>query len=169
MEKPARLNKIESYGQAGEELDRALDRFPMEMWGFKPGPDDWSIHEIIIHITDSEANSYVRCRRFIAEPGKTLMAYDESGWAQRLNYMSQDFQGAIALFKLLRQSSYQLIRNLPESVWSNAASHPESGDMNLEDWLEIYERHVREHVGQMETVYHAWQEREQTGMKDETI
>jgi hypothetical protein len=156
METEARNNKIESYGRAGEELDQALERFPTKMWGVKPGPADWSIHEIIIHITDSEANSYVRCRRFIAEPGEPLMAYDESGWARRLGYPSQDVQGAVALFKLLRQSSYQLIKHLPDTVWAHSAYHPENGDMTLEDWLDVYERHVREHVAQMESVYAAW-------------
>ncbi len=95
---------------------RHLERFPKRMWRFKPSPKDWSIHEIIIHITDSEANSYVRCRRFVAEPGETLMAYDENGWAERLSYLEQDFEQAVALFKLLRASSYHLIKDLPEAV-----------------------------------------------------
>lgn len=72
-----RLHKIESYGNAHAELVAALQRFPRDMWTFKPSPDRWSIHEIVIHIADSEANSYVRCRRFIAEPDTDLMAYDE--------------------------------------------------------------------------------------------
>jgi hypothetical protein len=160
MQNEARAKKIESYGTAGDELDSALKRFPKKMWRFKPSPTDWSIHEIIIHITDSEANSYVRCRRFVAEPGETLMAYDENGWAQRLSYQGQDFEQAVTLFKLLRASSYHLIKDLPEAVWSHSAYHPESGEMTLSDWLDIYERHVREHVQQMEGVYRAWQTQE---------
>ncbi len=60
---------IESYGKAYDLLTEALKKYPKEMWQWKPAADKWSIHEIIIHITDSEANAYVRCRRFIAEPG----------------------------------------------------------------------------------------------------
>ena len=35
-------------------------------------PDRWSIHEIILHLADSEATCYVRCRHFIAEPGSSV-------------------------------------------------------------------------------------------------
>lgn len=69
-----RHEKIELYGRAAELLTEAVARFPKTMWQYQSEVDDWTIHEILIHITDSEANSYVRCRRFIAEPGKTMEA-----------------------------------------------------------------------------------------------
>ncbi len=107
-----RLKKIESYGNAHTKLLEALQQFPQEMWLFKPAPDDWSIHEIVVHITDSgEVNSYVRCRRFIAEP-----------------------------------------------VWATTVYHPENGAMSMDDWLNVYERHVPEHIEQMQDCYQAWLE-----------
>jgi hypothetical protein len=72
MEQQERLQKIESYGNAYSVLVEALKQFPPEMWQFRPSLDQWSIHELIVHIADSEANSYIRCRRFIAEPGEPL-------------------------------------------------------------------------------------------------
>jgi len=39
------------------------------MWQYRPAPDRWTIHEIVVHIADSEANSYIRCRRCLAEKG----------------------------------------------------------------------------------------------------
>ena len=151
-----RLKKIESYGNAYAELVDALQQFPQEMWMFKPAPDRWSIHEIIIHIADSEANSYVRCRRFVAEPGEGVMAYDENRWAEALRYHAQSTEEAVELFKWLRLRSYRLIQSMPESVWSNTVLHPENGVMTMDDWLDVYERHVREHVGQMRANYADW-------------
>ena len=97
-----RQQKIESYGSAHAKLAEALQQFPKEMWQFRSSPDDWTIHEIVVHITDSEVNSYIRCRRFIAEPEKPLMAYDEERWAKSLDYHSQSTDDALALFKWLR-------------------------------------------------------------------
>lgn len=151
-----RLHKIESYGNAHAELVAALQRFPRDMWTFKPSPDRWSIHEIVIHIADSEANSYVRCRRFIAEPDTDLMAYDEMRWSRMLHYHDQRTEDAVELFRWLRLQSYHLIRLLPESVWAHTAFHPESGTMTLDAWLDVYERHVRDHVEQMQSNYDAW-------------
>ena len=153
-----RLQKIESYGNAHAQLVEALERFPKEMWRFRPSPDRWSVHEIVVHIADSEANSYIRCRRFIAEPGNTVMAYDENRWAEALRYHDQSADEAVELFKWLRLRSYQLIKALPEPAWSNTVYHPENGSMTLDDWLDVYERHVREHVEQMQANYAAWLE-----------
>lgn len=153
----SRQQRIELYGRAGTLLTEALQRFPREMWHYRPAPNDWTIHEIVVHITDSEANSYVRCRRFIAEPGEPLMAYDENQWARALNYGEQDAETAVSLFKWLRQSSYQLIQNLPDSIWQHQAYHAENGTMQFADWLDTYARHVPEHIEQMERIFKQWQ------------
>jgi len=156
MTQAERLRKIESYGKAHAELVEALRQFPREMWTIKPSPDRWSIHEIVIHIADSEANSYVRCRRFVAEPGERVMAYDEMRWAGALRYHDQSTEEAVELFKWLRLRSYRLIKSLPEAVWSNTVFHPENGVMTMDDWLDVYERHVREHVEQMQANHAFW-------------
>lgn len=151
-----RAQKIESYGTAYTQLTEAIKQFPREMWHFKLSPDDWSIHETIVHITDSEANSFVRCRRFIAEPGEAVMAYDENRWMRALHYDTQSTEDAVELFKMLRLATYKLIKTLPDSVWSNTVYHPENGTMTLDDWLDVYERHIPEHVSQMQRNYEAW-------------
>ncbi|VAW31192.1 hypothetical protein MNBD_CHLOROFLEXI01-4802 [hydrothermal vent metagenome] len=157
MNQAKQEQRLTLYGQAHTLLSNALQRFPKEMWHYRPASDDWTIHEIVVHITDSEANSYVRCRRFIAEPGELLMAYDENRWARVLNYGEQDVETAVSLFKWLRQSSYQLVRNLPETVWQHQAYHPESGQMRFADWLDTYSHHVPEHIEQMERIFQQWQ------------
>lgn len=147
---------ISLYGNAHELLIHALKEFPREMWQFKPEPEKWSIHEIIIHITDSEINSYSRCRCFIAEPGKTIMAYDQDQWAISLKYHQQSTGDALELFKFLRQASYNLISSLPEETWNNQIFHPENGIMKMDDWLQMYADHIPIHIRQMQRVYEAW-------------
>ncbi len=156
MDPEKRKGKLESYGNAAQELDAALKRFPREMWQFRDEHGCWSIHEHVVHITDSEVNSYVRCRRLVAEPGLDLMAYDENQWASALDYHSIETEGAVELFRVLRRQTHELIRNLPESAWSNTCYHPENGDMTLDDWLDVYERHVAEHVEYMRQNYEEW-------------
>lgn len=151
-----RQSKIESYGRAHQRLISALRDFPREMWAYRPDDNDWTIHEILVHIADSEANSYVRCRRLIAEPGSEVLGYDEAGWARRLRYHDQSADVALELFAALRRSTYELIRDLPKDVWSNTVIHSESGRMTFDEWLDTYERHVPEHIAQMRAVYETW-------------
>ena len=152
-----RQRKIEAYGQAYQILSAALAQFPRDMWQYRPAPDRWTIHEIVIHITDSEANSYIRGRRFIAEPRTQISAYDEMRWATALAYHEQSTEAALELFKWLRSSSYDLIKSLPAEVWSNTLDHPEVGTMTMDDWLDTYERHIPDHIAQMQAVYEAWE------------
>ncbi len=112
-----RKAKIQSYATAHQQLLSALQGFPEKMWQFRPAPDRWTIHEIIVHIADSEANSYIHCRRFLAEPGSTVLGYDESKWARDLHYHDQSTEESLELFKWLRRKSYTLIKDLPETVW----------------------------------------------------
>ena len=159
MNDAQRKEKIVFYGQAADLLTEALAKFPREMWQYRSAVDDWTIHEIVVHITDSEANSYVRCRRFIAEPGEQLMGYDENQWAKVLNYHQLDVDTAVSLFKWLRQSSYELIQTVADDVWQHEAYHSESGQMTFDDWLDTYTNHVPDHIAQMERIYAAWQAR----------
>lgn len=151
-----RTQKIAHYGNAYNLLTEALARFPREMWHFRSTPDDWTIHEIVVHITDSEANSYIRARRLIAEPGSTLMGYDEMQWARALDYPHLSTEDAVELFRWLRGNTHKLIQTVPEAVWQHTGYHTESGPMTLEDWLDIYARHVPEHIAQMERVWEVW-------------
>lgn len=156
MTNPERQSKIAAYGAAHERLLGALRQFPKEMWRYKPGPERWSIHEIIVHLADSEANSYVRCRRFVAEPGGRVLGYDENRWGDALNYHGQDPEDALELFRLLRRMSYELVKDLPDAVWSNTVDHSENGIMSMDDWLGIYTDHVTQHIQQMQATHAAW-------------
>jgi hypothetical protein len=156
MNKAERQRKIESYGNAYQVLVEAIRNFPVEMWQFRSAPDSWTIHEIIVHITDSEANSFARCRKIIAEPGSTVMSYNEPEWAKALTYHGQSTEEALELFKCLRRASYKLIQKLPDSAWLYSIEHPENGTMTLDDWLSVYEDHIPAHVAQMRNVYEEW-------------
>lgn len=158
-----RQAKIDSYGKAYNLLIEALERFSREMWQYRPAEDQWSIHEIVVHIADSEANSYVRCRRFLAEPGETLMAYDEMRWGRELDYLDQNPEDALALFRWLRKLSYDLIKTAPEEVWSRECYHPEDGMITMDDWLDTYQRHIPDHISQMESIHQSWLEGQRYG------
>jgi hypothetical protein len=160
MKKEERKQFIESYGMAYSTLVEALKEFPLEMWQWKPDPGKWSVHEIIIHITDSEANSYIRCRRFIAEPGSGVYGYDQDKWADALNYHGQSADDALELFKWLRKASYDLIKTVDDKTWDTATvGHSEYGVMSFEQWLKMYEEHIPVHIKQMKRNLEAWKKR----------
>jgi hypothetical protein len=49
-----------------------------------------------------------------------------------------------------------LIKGLPAATWANTVYHPENGTMTFEGWLDTYDRHVPDHVEQMQKTYDEW-------------
>ncbi len=148
---------IERYGKTADLVEKAVEQFPEEMWTWKPPDGKWSIHENLIHLADSEANSYIRCRRFFAEPGSTVFGYEQDIWAKELKYHSLPARRALALFSSLRLMTYELLKIMPEEKWGNTIYHTENGEMNFIDWLKYYENHT--HIGQMNRVFAMWKKR----------
>lgn len=159
MEKNERDELIEKYRTAFGEFEAALKVIPKEAWLFKPAPEEWSVHQVIIHLADSETNSYLRARRLIAEPGGMLMAYDQDVWANNLDYHKENTDDALEITRLVRKMTYALIKDLPDEVWANTAAHPEyPGPYPFEKWLRIYSNHPRDHAGQVTENYRLYKE-----------
>lgn len=157
MDAKERAQKIELYGKGFELLIETLSVIPRQAWKFKPAPAEWSIHEIIIHLADSESNSALRARLLAVEPGRALMAYDQDKWALMLNYHDQDVDDALQVTKYARLTTYKWLKTLPEEVFSHAVIHPEYEEpYTFEKWLVLYSEHIPGHVLQIKAVYDAW-------------
>jgi len=152
--------KIEQYGRGFGRLTAALAEVPKEAWLFRPAPDEWSVHEIIVHMADSESMSALRARKLIAEPGSTLMGYDEANWADILDYKEQSAEDALEIIRLARQSTYELLKRQPDEVFTHSVIHPEypATPYTFEGWLNIYARHIPDHIDQLKRSYQAWVE-----------
>nr|AOR51103.1 putative metal-dependent hydrolase YfiT [uncultured bacterium pAW1] len=155
---PDHKAKLETFRTAPEDFARALQSLPREMWQFKPSPERWSVHEIAVHIADSEANSYIRFRKLIAEPGAPLLPYDQDRWANTFQYHERSVEDYQALFGLLRKLSHDLLAAQPESVFANSTTHLEYGTMTLQWYFEYVIAHTPKHIGQMQRNYEAWKE-----------
>jgi len=157
-----RKEKIEEYGRGYELFAAALSGISREAWEFKPAPNEWSVHEVIIHMADSESIGAARARKLIAEPGSTLMPYDETGWAVKLHYAEQNLEDALQTFRLARQTTYDLLKMIHDDVFEHQVFHPEmvhpeyGEHYTLDKWLYIYIDHIREHIEQVQKTYQAW-------------
>jgi hypothetical protein len=157
MNREERLEKIEQYHQGYGLLGAALTEVPKEAWEFKPSPDDWSVHEIVIHMADSESMAALRARKLIVEPGSTLMGYEEAKWAPALNYQKQDLDDALQIIRLARLTTYDLLRGLPDEVFNHSVTHPEYKEpYTFDQWLNIYSRHIPDHIEQIKKNIELW-------------
>ena len=154
-----RNKKIELYGKGFDMLVHVLQDIPREMWQFRPAPGEWSIHEVIIHLADSESNAALRARKLIVEPGGTLMGYDQEQWATQLDYHEQDLEDALDAVRLARKTTYQLLKKQPDEIFEHIVILPEySEPYTFENWLNIYSAHIPGHIEQIMNNYKIWRD-----------
>lgn len=157
MDANERNEKIELYGQGFELLVAALKEIPLEAWKFKPEPSEWSVHEVLIHLGDSETNAALRARKLIVESGGLLMGYDQDKWAVELNYHDQNTDDALQVTKFARLTTYNLLKTLPDEVFTHSVRHPEYEEpYTFEQWINIYAAHIPGHIEQIQNNYALW-------------
>jgi hypothetical protein len=113
--------------------------------------EGWSPRQVIHHVADSEAQSYARLRRLIAEPGTQIQGYDEGKWAENstLGYEVTDVAASIEVFAAVRKSSYLLLQRLSEEQLENTCIHSESGEYSVKSWIQTYSNHPLDHADQI--------------------
>ena len=114
-------------------------------------PDGWSARQVVHHVADSEAQSYARLRRLLAEPGSVIQGYDEDAWAKhpKLGYETLPIDHALAVFTAVRAASADLLDGLEPADLELHGMHTERGRITVMDWLQTYSNHPREHAEQL--------------------
>lgn len=159
MNREERDEKIELYGRGYDLLRAALTEIPREAWLFKPEPQEWSVYEVLIHLADSESNAALRARKLIVEPGGTLMGYDQDRWAAELDYHDQSYEDALEIVRLVRKTTYELLKKQPDEVFEHAVKHPEYEEpYTFEQWIDTYSAHIPGHIEQIRNNYKLWRD-----------
>jgi hypothetical protein len=124
-------------GAAGSEVD------------FRPGPGEWSVRQIVAHLADSEIVGAERFRRVVAEDNPTLLAFDESAWAERLDYQRRKPSASLETFRRTRAENYELLKDLSPESFERRGNHTELGPVSLLGLLKTYAEHAESHTQQI--------------------
>jgi hypothetical protein len=114
--------------------------------------EGWSARQIIHHLADSEAQSYARLRRLVAEPdGSLMIGYDENLWAAspKLAYDSAPVENSLAVFAAVRAGSLEVLKRLEESDLEKFGEHNEMGRFSIALWFKSYTKHPLDHGDQL--------------------
>ncbi len=134
--------------RAFEEQVSALDHAKLDA----KHPEGWSPRQVIHHLADSEAQSYARLRRLVAEPeGSIIQGYDEGAWAAHpaLGYESDPLETPLAVFSAVRAGSRAGLQHLSEADLARYGEHSERGKFTIDDRLRVYAKHPADHGEQL--------------------
>src|SRR2546423_1315549 len=131
------LLAVATTGAAGPELD------------FKPKENSWCVRQVVCHLTDAEAVNVMRLRQVIAEDTPTLQGFNGDRWAETLDYGRRKVSQAIETFRRLRTENYELLKGMPEAVFSRKGHRTDIGSVTLFDLVKNTAAHTEEHVRQI--------------------
>lgn len=147
---------IEEYGRGYMMLREAIDGLSDEELHFRPAPDKWSIHQILIHVADSELVATQRLKKVLAEKEPLLTSWNQDEWATGLEYEKLDREQHLLLFQLLRLNMLPVLAHLTTEQSERVGVYHDAGRFTFKQLLEFRIQHIRDHLAQIERVREAY-------------
>ena len=105
----------------------------------------WTVRQLVHHVADSHANSYIRIKLALTEDSPTIKAYDEAAWAE-LPDSKMPIDVSLAITEAVHARMVNLLEAMTEADYAKTFRHPERGDVTLATNLAIYAWHSRHHT-----------------------
>ena len=90
----------------------------------------WTVRQVVHHLADSHANSFIRFKLALTEDWPTIKPYDEAAWA-KLADSRMPIDGSLALIEALHARWVALLESMTEEDFRKGYNHPEIGRQNL--------------------------------------
>jgi hypothetical protein len=115
---------------------------------WRPGPDRFSVAEVLAHLSHSEGHCYrMRLDRLLAETRPTFETDDAQMYLDL--YRDADPQEALRRFEDERERNAEYLRRLPAEAASRVALHREAGEITLGQMLHEWALHDLGHIRQI--------------------
>lgn len=138
-------------GAAGAELD------------YQPEPGAMGVRSLVCHLMDTEMMGHGRFSMMIAEENPTIVPFNGTLWAEKLNYRQRKFSNAMEMFRRVRSENYELLKDLPPEAWSRQGTHVETGPILLLDLFRDHVQHTEEHVLEIREIRQKYKASKLTG------
>ena len=140
-----RAAEIRTLRQLGLELRQAVSGLTEAQLDTPYREGGWTVRQVVHHVADSHANSYVRMKLALTEDWPTVKTYDEARWAE-LADNRLPVEVSLALIEALHERWVDLLEQMTEEDFQKGFVHPERGRMTLGANLALYAWHARHHT-----------------------
>lgn len=141
----ARPTHIETLRALPAELRSAVSGFNDSQLDTPYRDGGWTVRQVVHHVADSHANSYVRFKLALTEDWPTIKPYDEAAWAN-LPDNSLPIDPSLALITALHERWVTLLEAMTVAEFAKGFSHPERGRQDLATSLALYAWHSKHHT-----------------------
>jgi len=117
---------------------------------WKPGPNSWSILEVINHLYDEEKEDFrVRLNIILHHSEQPWPPIDPGGWVSARHYNKRDLPASLDNFLEERQNSLEWLASLEENVDWDKVYTTSFGSMRAGDMFTAWITHDHLHMRQL--------------------
>ena len=134
-----------------------VEALPKDVTIFHPGEVEWSINEVIGHLIESERRGFAgRIRILLAAKDPQLEGWDQEEVARGRRDDMKPAAKLVAELERMRTESAALVRGLKPGDLARGGQHPKVGWLRVEDLLQEWVHHDRNHIRQILGNVQAW-------------
>lgn len=113
----------------------------------------WSVRQLVNHLADSHANSFIRFKLALTEENPTIKPYHEAKWAELPDSLNISIKPAMRMLKGIHQRWSYLLKSLNNEQFERTFHHPENQkNYNLRICLALYVWHCNHHFAHVENL-----------------
>ena len=136
-----------------EKLKKLIEDFSDQQLDTPYRDGGWTVRQLINHLADSHANSFIRFKLALTEENPTIKPYDEARWAELQDSVDMSVKPAMRMLKGIHQRWYHLLKTLTNKQFERTFRHPEKEiHYNLRYYLALYAWHCNHHFAHIENL-----------------
>ena len=115
----------------------------------RPAPREWSVLELLGHVTDAELVISNRYRWALSQDGTSVGGYDQDRWVEHLRHNDKEPDELLEAFTALRNANLKLWRRASPDDRARHVMHSERGKESYDLMFRMLAGHDRFHLNQM--------------------
>ena len=134
-----------------------VSALPKALSTFHPADGEWSINEVIGHLIEAERRGFAgRIKVLLASKDPQLEGWDQNEVARGRRDDMKTAAKLVTELERMRADSVTLVRGLKAADLKRGGQHPKVGWLRVEDLLQEWVHHDRNHLKQMMANVQAW-------------
>jgi DinB superfamily len=134
---------MEALEAAPQVVESAVHDLTEAQMAQAPRPGEWGIRDVLYHLLVTQLLLNGRVERMLAENNPSLKGV--ASWAAE-NQASLSATSMLDQYRLSRQATLNLLRQMPVESWWRTAEHEEFGSVTLLQQASYFAKHERSHL-----------------------
>jgi hypothetical protein len=132
-------------------LQKLTEKLSPAEWHYRPGPDQWSVTEILCHLRDVDREVHLpRLQSMIDEEEPFMPGVVADEWAAERNYQAQDGPAALVLLAETRAELLSLLPGAEDPTWQRRGRHTFFGPTSFLELVCLVLEHDELHIAQVQ-------------------